>query len=78
MLWLARLEHRFHVWRERRARRRGLHPIVAAFPGYGNGEWVRVLGRVLIAPRTRRSPGASTRGSADGAASPRYPSPTPR
>ncbi|MEN2740849.1 phosphatase domain-containing protein [Microbacterium sp. X-17] len=53
VLWLARLEHRFHVWRERRARRRGLHPIVAAFPGYGNGEWVRVLGRVLIAPPSR-------------------------
>jgi uncharacterized protein (TIGR03437 family) len=53
VLWLARLEHRFHAWRERRARRRGLHPIVAAYPGYGNGEWVRVLGRALIAPRSR-------------------------
>jgi len=53
ILWLARLEHRFHAWRERRARRRGLHPSVAAFPGYGNGEWIRVLGRVLITPRSR-------------------------
>jgi phosphatidate phosphatase APP1 len=25
-------------------------PTVAAFPGYGSEEWVRVLGRVLIAP----------------------------
>nr|WP_159500053.1 phosphatase domain-containing protein [Microbacterium sp. 18062] len=50
MLWLARLERRFHSWRERRARARGLTPTVAAFPGYGSERWVRVLGRVVIVP----------------------------
>lgn len=50
ILWLARLEYRFHAWRERRARARGLTPIVAAFPGYGGEDWVRILGRVLIVP----------------------------
>jgi len=53
VLWLARLERRFHAWRERRARRRGLVPEVAAFPGYGSEEWVRVLGRVMIPPKAR-------------------------
>lgn len=61
VLWVARLEYRFHAWRERRARGRGLLPTVAAYPGYG-GEapgadrtgWVRVLGRVLITPPVRR------------------------
>ncbi|WP_417562627.1 App1 family protein [Microbacterium sp.] len=55
VLWLARLEYRFHAWRERRARRRGLTPTVAAFPGYGGEHWVRVLGRVLITPPARRT-----------------------
>lgn len=50
ILWLARLEHRFHTWRERRARARGLTPTVTPFPGYGGPERVRVLGRVLIVP----------------------------
>jgi phosphatidate phosphatase APP1 len=50
ILWIARLEYRFHAWRERRARARGLTPTVAAFPGYGGPEWVRILGRVLIVP----------------------------
>ena len=56
VLWLARLEYRFHSWRERRARARGQRPTVAAYPGYGGADWVRVLGRVLIVPplRTRR------------------------
>ncbi|TQJ32057.1 App1 family protein [Microbacterium sp. SLBN-146] len=65
VLWLARLEHRFHTWRERRARARGLTPTVTPFPGYGSTEWVRVLGRVLIVPVVKpRSPGeyASVRG----------------
>ncbi|KHK98968.1 ACP synthase [Microbacterium mangrovi] len=44
----ARAEYRFHAWRERRARHRGLVPTVTAFPGYGGEDWVRVLGRVLI------------------------------
>ncbi|WP_299086823.1 App1 family protein [uncultured Microbacterium sp.] len=63
VLWLARLEHRFHSWRERRARARGQRPTVSAYPGYGSQEWVRVLGRVLIVPPTRqRGEYASIRG----------------
>lgn len=65
VLWLARLEYRLHAWRERRARRRGHRPTVAAFPGYGGDGWVRVLARVLIVPpvRTRRrGPYATVRG----------------
>lgn len=62
-LWLARLEYRFHAWRERRARARGQRPTVSAFPGYGSQEWVRVLGRVLIVPPTRqRGDDTSVRG----------------
>lgn len=54
ILWFARLEYRFHAWRERRARASGRRPAVAAFPGYGGTEWVRVLGRVLIPPKEAR------------------------
>ena len=50
VLWFARLEYRFHSWRERRARARGLAPTVTPFPGYGGVDWVRVLGRALIVP----------------------------
>jgi phosphatidate phosphatase APP1 len=52
---IARLERRIHAWRERRARRRGRKPTVLAFPGYGGDGWVRVLGRVLIVPPTKRT-----------------------
>lgn len=65
VLWFARLEYRFHAWRERRARARGLRPGATGFPGYGTEEWVRVLGRVLIAPpqkRTSSGESASLRG----------------
>ncbi len=65
VLWLARWEYRFHAWRERRARARGQKPTVAAFPGYGGEDWVRVLGRVLIVPPLRSRRGgefASVRG----------------
>lgn len=55
ILWLARLERRFHSWRERRARGRGLVPTATGFPGYGSEEWVRVLGRVLIVPAVKRT-----------------------
>lgn len=51
--WFARLEHRFHVWREGRARRRGRTATILPFPGYGGPGWVRVLGRVLIVPPQR-------------------------
>jgi phosphatidate phosphatase APP1 len=54
VLWLARLEYRFHSWRERRARKRGLQPTVTPFPGYAGTDWVRVLGRVLIVPPVRQ------------------------
>lgn len=54
VLWLARLEYRFHSWRERRARKRGLKPTVLPFPGYAGVDWVRVLGRVLIVPPVRQ------------------------
>lgn len=50
MHWFARLEYRYHAWRERRARKRGKKASIAAFPGYGGPGWVRVLGRVLIVP----------------------------
>ncbi|MBA8815995.1 phosphatidate phosphatase APP1 [Microbacterium halimionae] len=53
VLWLARLEHRINAWREMWARRAGRTPTVAAFPGYGGADWVRVLGRVVIPPRAR-------------------------
>lgn len=57
ILWLARLEHRFHAWREKRARRRGLSASIVPFPGYGGEGWVRVVGRVLIVrpPRDTKS-----------------------
>lgn len=63
--WFARLEHRLHVWRESRARRRGRSASVLAFAGYGATGWVRVVGRVLILPTRRRKSGgeyASVRG----------------
>lgn len=61
--WFARLEHRFHAWRERRARRRGRTATVVPFPGYGGPGWIRVVGRVLILPKTRgRGKDASVRG----------------
>ncbi|GAA5032245.1 App1 family protein [Microbacterium fluvii] len=57
VLWLARLEYRYHAWRERRARARGQVPTVMPFPGYGSQEWIRVVGRVLMVPpiKPRRS-----------------------
>ncbi|MFG6445528.1 App1 family protein [Microbacterium sp. P06] len=55
ILWLARIERRFHSWRERRARARGLVPTATGYPGYGSEEWVRVLGRVLIVPAAKQS-----------------------
>jgi phosphatidate phosphatase APP1 len=66
VLWIARLEYRFHAWRERHARRKGLRPTVMTFPGYGGDGWVRVLGRVMIVPlvptRRRREVTGSVRG----------------
>lgn len=45
----ARLEDRFHRFREKRARRHGLTPIVMPYTGYGSTQWIRVLSRVLLA-----------------------------
>lgn len=53
--WFARMEYRFHSWRVRRARARGLGPTVTPFASYGSQEWVRVLGRTLIVPSARNS-----------------------
>jgi phosphatidate phosphatase APP1 len=46
--WAARLEDRFHRFRERRGRRRGLVPTIVPFVGYGGDGWARVLGRVVL------------------------------
>jgi phosphatidate phosphatase APP1 len=43
------MEDRFHMFRERRARARGLTSTVIAYTGYGAPGWVRVLCRVLLA-----------------------------
>jgi phosphatidate phosphatase APP1 len=53
--WFARLEHRLHVWRESRARRRGRTATMLPFAGYGGSGWVRVVGRVLIVPPQRHT-----------------------
>jgi len=44
----ARMEDRYHEFREQRARRRGLTPTVIPYTGYGGPGWVRVLCRVLL------------------------------
>lgn len=66
ILWFARLEYRFHAWREKRARARGQKPTITGFPGYGSEDWVRVLGRVLIVPSVRRTSRRASRPSAKG------------
>lgn len=53
--WFARLEYRYHSWRERRARKRGKTATITPFPGYGGNGWVRVVGRVLIVPPPRKT-----------------------
>ncbi|MCU1508341.1 MAG: hypothetical protein QOI02_1188 [Actinomycetota bacterium] len=45
----ARVEDAFHRFREKRARKRGLTPVVIPYTGYGGADWIRVLGRVLLA-----------------------------
>ena len=49
----ARIEDRFHAWREKRARKRGYAVTVVPYPGYGSTEWVRVLSRVLLTRNPR-------------------------
>lgn len=53
-------EDRFHRWRERRGRRRGLAPVVIPYSGYGGDGWIRVLCRVLLAPAAADRPTPST------------------
>jgi len=56
-------EDRLHRWRERRARRRGLAPVVIPYSGYGGRGFIRVLGRVLLAaPDSRRRSPSTIRG----------------
>ena len=52
----ARIEDRFHRWRERRGRKRGLVTTIVPYTGYGATGWVRVLCRVVL-------PAARTGGS---------------
>ena len=52
----ARIEDRFHAFREKRARKRGLTPAVIAYTGYGAPGWVRVL-----VPGAARQARAATR-----------------
>lgn len=57
------LEDRFHRWRERRGRKRGLVPVVIPYAGYGGEGWIRVLCRVLLArPASSAKARASIRG----------------
>lgn len=44
----ARVEDAFHAWRARRARKRGFQTTIVPYTGYGNGQWVRVLCRVVL------------------------------
>jgi phosphatidate phosphatase APP1 len=46
----AQVEDAFNRVVSRFLRRRGWRPRVLAYCGYGTAEWVRVLGRVLLAP----------------------------
>ncbi len=45
----ARWEDRFHEWRERRGRKRGLITTVIPYTSYGGPGWSRVLARVVLA-----------------------------
>ncbi|QDZ16667.1 DUF2183 domain-containing protein [Humibacter ginsenosidimutans] len=49
----ARIEDAFHALRARRALRRGYLPTVLSYPCYGTTEWIRVLGRVVLAKDPR-------------------------
>lgn len=45
----ARIEDSLHEFREKRARKRGLTPVVIPYTGYGAPGWARILCRVLLA-----------------------------
>lgn len=56
MHFAARLEDAFHRFQERIGRRRGLVPTIIPYPGYGGSDWLRVLGRVVLAKPGKRTP----------------------
>lgn len=58
-----RLEDALHSYREGRARKRGEVQTVLPFTGYGTTEWVRVLGRVILAKPGYGSPDADSAGA---------------
>lgn len=58
-----RLEDALHSYREGRARRRGQVQTVLPFTGYGSTEWVRVLGRVILAKPGAFSTAADSAGA---------------
>jgi phosphatidate phosphatase APP1 len=57
----ARLEDAFHALRAKRARKHGLVPTVIPYSGYGGGDWIRVLGRVLLVRPLRPRPSQKPR-----------------
>jgi phosphatidate phosphatase APP1 len=62
-----RIEDRWQIWRESRARERGDLATVLPFTGYGSAGWVRVLGRVVMAkPDAFENGRVSSRLIADG------------
>ncbi|MFJ7749194.1 App1 family protein [Arthrobacter sp. NPDC097144] len=58
-----RLEDALHSYREGRARKRGEVQTVLPFTGYGSTEWVRVLGRVILAKPGYASPDENSAGA---------------
>ena len=58
-----RLEDSLHSYREGRARKRGEVQTVLPFTGYGTTEWVRVLGRVILAKPGYAAAGENSAGA---------------
>ena len=58
-----RLEDALHSYREGRARKRGDVQTVLPFTGYGTTEWVRILGRVILAKPGYASPDENSAGA---------------
>ena len=53
----ARVEDRYHEWREQRGRKRGLKTTIIPYTGYGAPGWVRVLCRVVLTRGEEAMPG---------------------
>ncbi|MCC9196344.1 DUF2183 domain-containing protein [Arthrobacter sp. zg-Y820] len=58
-----RLEDSLHTYREGRARKRGEVQTMLPFTGYGTTEWVRVLGRVILAKPGQAVSGGNSAGA---------------